>query len=56
MKNASAALESAMVSALTLFGRPDEWRAMMRTAMARDFSWAEAGGHYLSLYRSLLPA
>ena len=52
----AAALESALASALTLYGRPDEWRTVMRTAMARDFSWAEAGGHYLSLYRSLLPA
>ena len=41
---------------MALYGRPDEWRAVMRTAMARDFSWAEAGGRYLSLYRSLLPA
>ena len=30
--------------------------SLMRTAMARDFSWTEAGGRYLSLYRSLLPA
>jgi starch synthase len=52
----SAALESALLNALALYGRPDEWRAVMRTAMARDFSWTEAGGRYLSLYRSLLPA
>ena len=50
----AAALESALVSVFSLYGRPDAWRAMMRTAMARDFSWAEAAARYLSLYRSLL--
>ncbi len=52
----AAAIESALISAFALYGRPDAWRAMMRTAMSRDFSWAEAAAHYLALYRSLLPA
>jgi starch synthase len=52
----AAALEAALSDAISLFRRPAQWQAVMRTAMTRDHSWAEAGARYLSLYRSLLPA
>ncbi|MCX7272691.1 MAG: glycogen synthase GlgA [Burkholderiales bacterium] len=51
-----AALEAAMARAISLYRQPDRWRAMMRSAMARDFSWSGAAAHYLDLYRGLMPA
>lgn len=47
-------LLGASLRALDLFARPEEWRVMMREAMARDFSWERSVEWYLALYRSVL--
>lgn len=49
-----AALEAAIERAVGLFGQPDRWRALMRSAMAQDFSWDGAARRYLDLYGGLL--
>ena len=49
-----SALEAAVSHAIAVFRQPECWHALMRTAMARDFSWAGAAAQYLALYRSLL--
>jgi starch synthase len=38
---------------VALYRRPDAWRAVMRTAMAQDFSWERAAAQYMALYRGL---
>jgi len=38
------------------FADPDAWRAMMRRAMAKDFSWKVSAAAYSALYRRLLGA
>lgn len=48
-----AALEGAVERAMALFAQPERWRALMRTAMAQDFSWDGAARHYVALYRAL---
>lgn len=49
-----AALEVAIERAVGLFAQPDRWRALMRSAMAQDFSWDGAARRYLDLYAALL--
>ncbi len=49
-----AALEAAIERAVGLFGQPDRWRALMRSAMFQDFSWDGAARRYLDLYGGLL--
>ncbi len=49
-----AALESAIAHAVQAYREPDTWRQMMFRAMAQNFSWAEAAGRYLELYREVL--
>lgn len=49
-----AALEAAIERAVGLFAQPDRWRALMRSAMAQDFSWDGAARRYLDLYGDLL--
>jgi starch synthase len=39
--------------ALTVYRRPDQWRAMQIRAMTRDFSWKAPAQEYIDLYRSL---
>jgi starch synthase len=39
--------------ALTVYGEPDQWRALMLNGMRADFSWAASAGHYVELYRRL---
>jgi starch synthase len=51
-----AALERAFVRALELYRRPQAWRALMRRAMAQDFSWDAAAAAYLALYAQALAA
>ncbi len=48
-----AALEGALQRAWQLWARPDEWRRLVRTAMAQDFSWAGSAARYMALYRDL---
>jgi starch synthase len=50
--NAGALLE-AVDQALALRRRKDEWSALMRNAMAADFSWNRSAQAYLELYRGL---
>lgn len=47
----SAALEAALHRAVLAYREPQAWRRMMHRGMALDFSWREAAGHYLALYR-----
>ncbi len=44
----------AVHSAVTAYGDQDEWVAMMRRGMQKDFSWSAAAGEYVALYRELL--
>jgi starch synthase len=44
------AFEKAAFLALDQFSRPAEWTAMMREAMARDFSWERSVAAYTEVY------
>ncbi len=48
------ALERAVERLLALYRQPDAWRAVMRTAMAQDYSWDHAARDYLALYGEAL--
>ena len=48
------ALLRAIELALEAFGNRDAWKAMIRRAMLRDFSWSRAADGYVELYRRLL--
>ena len=45
-----AALREGVERALAAYRRPAAWRRMMRTAMARDFSWERSARDYLRVY------
>ena len=45
-----AALEQAITRAVALFGARERWAALMRRAMAQDFSWGTAAERYAALY------
>jgi len=47
------ALTGAVRNALTVFARPESWKALIRSAMAEDFSWEKAAGQYLELYKKI---
>jgi starch synthase len=47
------ALVVAVRKALTAFGRPHDWQALVRNAFNGDFSWEKAAGEYMALYRKL---
>jgi starch synthase len=49
-----AALEGAIVRVGQLYGQREAWSRLMRAAMTRDFSWAEAASKYLALYQAML--
>jgi len=49
-----SAVLQAVHSAVTAYGDQDEWVAMMRRGMQKDFSWSAAAGEYVALYRELL--
>ena len=51
-----AALEQALERALALYRQPQAWRALLRRAMAQDFSWDVAAASYLALYHEALAA
>lgn len=48
-------LVGAIGRALALYRQPDRWRAVQRTGMAQEFSWARAARRYLDLYRTVCP-
>ena len=52
---APEALEAALGRAVRLHRDRAAWQAVMRTAMARDFSWDDSARRYLALYRELAP-
>jgi starch synthase len=37
----------------TFRDRPDEWKKMVRTAMAEDYSWRKSAEKYIDVYRSI---
>jgi len=41
----------AVDQALAAFRQRDDWTALMRRAMARDFSWERSARAYVDLYR-----
>jgi len=51
---APAALEHAVERLVVLYRQPETWRAVMRNAMAQDFSWDHAAAQYLALYRDVI--
>ena len=48
-----AGLAWAISRALELFDNKPLWKRIMRNGMARDFSWAQQGEQYVTLFRSL---
>jgi starch synthase len=46
----------AIETTLDWFANPDQWRQLMRNAMAKDFSWSRQINQYDSLYRGMLDA
>jgi starch synthase len=50
------ALQDAAFRALATYARPELWTQMMRSAMARDFSWERSVGAYLDVYRRVVAA
>lgn len=50
----SAALEAAAFRALRRFADTATWTGLMRTAMARDFSWQRSVQAYLDVYRRVI--
>lgn len=48
-----AALLAALHRARSVLARPDDWRRLQRSAMAKDFGWARSAARYLELYRRL---
>ncbi len=48
------ALERAVERLVALYREPSAWRAVVRTAMAQDFSWDRAASQYLALYRDAI--
>lgn len=47
------ALADAIARAVALYRQPRAWRAMQRSGMKADFSWASSGRLYAELYREL---
>jgi len=48
-----APLVDAAARAVAMFKRPAEWRRLVASAMAADFSWARSAAAYLELYKKL---
>ena len=51
---APAALEHAVERLVALYRQREAWRAVMRSAMAQDFSWDHSAAQYLALYRDVI--
>ena len=52
----AAALLESLSLALGVHSRKESWNALVRNAMAADFSWTRSAGEYLALYRKILGA
>jgi starch synthase len=52
----AGALEAALLRAMALYRDPPRWQAVMRSAMAQEFTWAAAAREYLALYRHAVTA
>ena len=50
----SEAFSEAAFRALAAYADPPRWQALMRTGMARDFSWERSVAEYLDVYRRAL--
>lgn len=50
------ALLSAAARSVAAFRRKDEWKALVRNAMAADFSWERSAAAYLDLYEKIAAA
>ena len=48
------ALLEAVREAVRAFGRPEEWRRIVRRGMEKDFSWKPSAAAYSALYRRLM--
>jgi starch synthase len=46
-------LLDAVRAAIMVYKRKDDWTAMMRCGMRKDFSWSAAAIEYMALYRLL---
>ena len=49
----AAAFLAAVRRAVELYHRRDDWRALQRNGMARDFGWENAARQYAAIYRTL---
>lgn len=52
----AAALDATIHRALDVYAQPQRWRALMRRAMAQDYSWVGAARRYVRLYAELAGA
>ncbi|MCP3918578.1 MAG: glycogen synthase GlgA [bacterium] len=50
----SRAVHAALEEALEVYADRAAWRALMRNAMQRDFSWERQAQHYVELYQRIL--
>lgn len=48
------ALIAALRSSLSAYRNPEGWRRLMRTGMARDYSWNTSAGGYSALYQRMM--
>ncbi len=44
-------LEEAILRALSIYAKPEQWQQLQQTAMQQDFSWDQSARKYLQLYR-----
>jgi 1,4-alpha-glucan branching enzyme len=51
----TSALLDAIDRALAVFCRRNDWRRLMKNAMAKDFSWNRSAREYVDLYKTLYP-
>jgi starch synthase len=49
-----SALLDAIRGAIKVYRRKDDWTAMMKRGMRKDFSWSAAAVEYMALYQRLL--
>ena len=38
------------------YNRKNEWKSIIKTAMAKDFSWSVSADKYIALYKELADA
>jgi starch synthase len=52
-ESTAIAFATALRDALSAYNKKEAWTRLMRTGMARDFSWDTSAKRYRELYRSL---